>query len=277
MKSKTYLSSVIVFCLIPFLTSCYSTKVILDENLVIGNDEKLVSYTTKDGTIVHNPPAGWRCDSVSYTKDTLTLKLSPTHSATKERYAIDQKIPISEIYSISTRIPTDSRTYLTINYGFCSGYLTTGSSYGIGLTFMQKNLGGSFRIKGIWSEATDLPSDYTGFFPNDKIYMGCGLLTYKSDITEKVRLGVEMGVSRLAFSKEIEEINPEYDPNSLFHLNKYFRSVSIDKATGLHLRGELGFPFFDHFGIELAIWTNINGFKSLSGVELSIALGQVKR
>ncbi len=280
MKSKTYLFYVIVLCLIPCLTSCYSTKVLPDENVVISKEEKLVSYRKKDGTIVSNPPAGWRCDSVALTKDTLALKLSRIISKTKERYSIDQKIPVSEIHSIMTKVPSDSRTCVTISLGGCTGYLTGGFSFGTGLTFMHKNFGGSIRIKGVWSKATDLPGDYTGLFPNDNIYMASGLFTYKNLVFEEVRLGVEVGVSRLSFSKEIEEENYNYgneDADYFTRIDKYHRSTRIDKATGLHLRAEVGFPFFDHFGIELALWSNINEFKPIFGVELSIALGQVKR
>lgn len=268
--------------LMGLLCGCYSVRTIPVEDISGVQDHKILSYVNEEGeeiTVLHE---GYKFEESAVANDTLTIRMSRKPPDSRERIVFYSHIPLSGISAVKVASDTLILRYGSLGFGLGSGYIAEGVSMDLGYSFIRNNIGGSIRIKEIWSDASDLPDDYTGFFHNDNIFILSGLVTAKT-LTEKrnVWYGGGIGPSMVSFNKEIETLNPRYNPDSedpwdVLNLNKYIRDTQIDKVAGLNLRGEIGLLLSDYFGIEMALWSNLNTFKSLIGLEFKMVFGRVR-
>jgi hypothetical protein len=86
-----------------------------------------------------------------------------------------------------------------------------------------------------------------------------------------VRLGVEAGPHFAQVSEIV------FFPNDGSWLGTNYGRTSEDRQVyGLSLRAKAGFPLARYWGMEIATFSHINGFRTALGLELTMALGLVR-
>jgi hypothetical protein len=58
-------------------------------------------------------------------------------------------------------------------------------------------------------------------------------------------------------------------------VNKYIKSYAGKKSFGITLRAKLEFPVINFFGVEMAVYTEINKLQSFTGIEFYLNLGNI--
>jgi hypothetical protein len=172
---------------------------------------------------------------------------------------------------VEKMVPDENRLrYGSFGIGYGTGTFVTG-----GYTSIWNHIGMSVSTKGLWYSA-DLPSDYTGFFTNDNVFMISMMAVYQGseDETTNTCVGVELGPSFINYRREVEIRNPNY--GSGWVIDNYLRDNVIINTIGLSSRVTFDWMFSSYWGLELALFGNINRFKSSIGIEFNILFGKLK-
>ena len=166
-------------------------------------------------------------------------------------------------------------------FGSIGGGYGTGPYISSGFTHLSNHYGASISYKEMWYLATYLPSDYTGFFKHNNISMLAlsAAIGGKPNDNDKIWIGIEVGPSYIYHRREVETPNPLYDPGELWDfpvLDKYLRDNIATHTVGLSLRLKSHYIVASAFGMELALFGNINTCKSFFGLEFSLLLGKLQ-
>jgi hypothetical protein len=148
------------------------------------------------------------------------------------------------------------------------------------LTFITKSdWGGSVRIRSISWDRRDQARKGQSLMggpviPGDEIIELSFLVVREFNIQDarRVRAGVEFGPAYVIYDKvENTELNA-----CIFWGYYYSASYTTYKIPGLSLRTKLEFPVSQGFGIELALFGNINAKKPYGGIEFQFMIGKVR-
>ena len=254
-----------------FIHGCYVEKMLPDEELVIGEKDRVFGYVTNEGRIVQFPPAGLRYEDAFIRQDSLCLMMSGRIEGEAGRIFYDDCIPLADIRSVRY-LPSG----MQLRYG------TLGAAYGTGLhalgsfTYIDHIAGFSISGRELIYRATDLPDDYTGLFRNDNITMFSTLMVIGGhpSYPGKIWLGLEFGPSYIIHRKEVETPNPHY--GEWFILDKYLRDNVISHGVGLTGRFKFDLLFSKAVGLELALFGNLNRYKPCFGFDCCLMLGKLK-
>jgi len=271
MRIKTLIMA--AFCPL-FLGGCYVTKLLPDENLTIEEDDILTSYNRNDGLIIPVPPPGLRYEDAFFSNDSLNIVLSGRQENQAGRITYYDRIPVSDIYSVNL-LPSSSR----LRYGHMGAAYGTGTFASGGFTFINSLVGFSISGRSLWYRARYLPDDYTGLFRNNNIYTLSTMVVFggRPNNNGIIWLGMEFGPSYVNFRKEVETLNPNYGEGWLFpDLNKYIRDNEVYHAIGLTARMKFDVMFSNNWGVELALYGNLNRYRSNYGFECNLLFGKVR-
>jgi len=199
----------------------------------------------------------------------------------------------SDIITVSQASPGQDFTRRTISqFGIGSGICLRGMLFGLNYTFIgSKNWGGSIRYKSNIFKSNDVPSDYYDdgyrvFSPKDYVnILSFNLLKGFTTSARSSRFGIEAGPSWVNYSKAEFELNPNYDPNPDPTVNwiyqigtkyKYYKDHVRSNTIGLSLMAKLEYLFVPYAGMEIALFTNINSIRSVTGICISFNFGDVR-
>ncbi len=262
MKTKRNLLYTIILCIAVTLTSCWSTKILQPNEVVLNNNELIVACTKTDGTKIDISRSGSHREEAGLLNDTLAINYykRSTIKGQKEYCLItlkEEKIPLSEIHTVAVRSYPNTLKYTSLDLGLCGVFSNIGVSFGIGYSVIWKNLGVSLRGKISLATASNDPEDEDIFGPaRHEIDMISLLLAMQSS---NGNIGLEIGPS----FEGLHEWQPDRDSES-------------HQVFGLFIRGDIR-GTSENFGIGIAFWGNVNRINSVLGVELSIAFGLVRR
>jgi hypothetical protein len=174
-------------------------------------------------------------------------------------------------------LPYDSLKSIKAYLGFGGGYPRNA---GLSFTVILKNdWGGSISVKhtsfdkkdqsgkayGIWG---------TGSIPGDEYteYSLCVVREFRSKTSKRVRFGLEGGPS-LVYYEKVESYFLSYG----WFFGSYYSAVTSDYTTvGLALRTKIEFPVSLGFGLEIALYGNINQYRPHAGFEIYLTVGKVR-
>ena len=88
--------------------------------------------------------------------------------------------------------------------------------------------------------------------------------------------GLELGPSFVQYRKEVETLNPAYGGTS-WVFDKYLRDNIILNTIGFSSRVKFDWMFSKYWGLELALFSNINRFKSNWGIECCLLFGKLNK
>ena len=172
--------------------------------------------------------------------------------------------------------------YTSLGIDFCSNGLGVSVN---GTFILSNNWGGNVRFNFNAVEAKNLPDDYYDFvlfipwgsngLPTDKYNMLSFNMVKEFMLSTKyLRFGVEFGPSLVM--AQISEFTPVENPIPFFGSNY---TITMDKknALGLSLRGKVEAPVTRYAGVEIALFTNLNGVKSIIGMDFCLTLGLVRQ
>ncbi len=256
------------------LNGCYVEKMLPDAELNIGEDDILISYSRNDGRSIQVPPPGLRYEDAFFSEDSLHILMSDRQEGQADRITYYNRIPVTEIYSVNL-LPSGKR----LRYGYIGSAYGTGIFASGGFTFINNLAGFSISGRSLWYRAKYLPDDYTGLFRNNNVYMLSTMVVFGGKPNNKgiIWLGMEFGPSYVNYRKEVETLNPDYGEGWWFpDLNKYIRDNQISHAIGLTARMKFDVMFSDHWGVELALFGNLNRYKSIFGFECNLLFGKVR-
>ena len=272
MKTKSFFFNATILFTSVFLTGCFSTIVLPINDEVNKNGGQVVSYKKKDGDIVSTVPQGFKYENAVLSKDTLTIEISRRSPYTKTRYYSERKIPLDEILSIRT-IPRQLR-YGSVGAGVVSiRYMNWEYSR------VDKYLGYSLNLALTRIKAINLPDDYIGSEDEDRLTILSFLGTLKSPTIgdDLFCFGIDVGPSLILYRENLYRPNPDYNPNAIFFKeDNYLIHYRGHEVIGILCKGEIGILFTKHFGVEISIWSNVNKFKSCSGIGLNLVFGRLK-
>jgi hypothetical protein len=165
-------------------------------------------------------------------------------------------------------------------FGSIGGGYGTGPYVSSGFTHLSNHYGVSISYKEMWYRATYLPSDYTGFFKHNNISMLAVLAAIggNPNDNDRIWIGIEVGPSYIYHRREVETLNPLYESEEgwpFLIFDKYLRDNITTHTIGLSLDVKSHFILASAFGMELALFGNINTCKSFFGLEFSILLGKL--
>ena len=160
------------------------------------------------------------------------------------------------------------KAYLGFGFGFPS-------NVGIGFTLILKNdFGASISYKHTsfdkqkesnFGSASNVPGDQLSVFSL------CVIKEFPFPNNKRIRLGLEAGPSLVKYEK-VEQIDRYYG-----WFGPYYKAQTSDHSSGgLSLRAKLEFPLTLAFGLEVALYSNINKYKSYVGFEFYLTLGKVR-
>lgn len=173
--------------------------------------------------------------------------------------------------------PPDKLKSVKAYLGFGGGYPRNG---GISFTFILKNdWGGSINFKHTTFDKIDHSGETGGIFgpgmiPGDDFdeFSLCVVREFPSRTSKRVRFGLEAGPSLVYY----EEVISSY-LTSGWIFGRYYSSNTEEYITGgLALRAKIEFPVSLGFGLEIALYGNINPKRPHAGFELYITVGKVR-
>lgn len=256
------------------LTGCYVERLVSDGGEIIREGEKVTSYSGTDGRNFHIPPPGLRYEEVCIYHDSLNILLSSYQPGQKERIHIEEKVPLSEIHSLTVSSAENVRMF-----GSIGSALGTGVYLSAGYTQMYHPFGFSISLNELIYPARDLPEDYTGLFHNNNATMVSLMCAIggRPDPQKNIWLGLELGPSYVNHRKEVETPNPDYGEGWFFpDPNKYIRDNVISKSVGLSIRLRCDLTFSRAVGLEVGVFGNLNRYKPNCGFELLFLVGKVR-
>ncbi len=262
-------------CLALLMNGCYVEKLVSDGEVSIREDERLVSYRLTDGRSIEVPPPNQRYQGAMIMDNTLSVALTGYDPARNDMITYNNKIPLSEIYSITLFSIHDRLRYASIGGGYGTGTYFSG-----GYTHINNQFGFTISARELWYRAKDLPSDYTGFYKNNNITTVAGMFVFggKPDRNGNIWLGLELGPSYVNYRKEVETPNPDYGTGWFIFvdLDKYYRDNIISNTIGLSGRLKFDCMFLNFMGVELAFYCNLNKYKPFFGFESFLLFGKTR-
>jgi hypothetical protein len=262
-----------LFVLIPFLwvtkyDSLHAYQ--LERNLT----DSEMSYTISnpvDSSIAINHNALIKHDSIAgIAAVSSQIAYEPEKTAAMEndslQYAEDNSGQQAQVKTTPTHI------------GFGGGFCFPGSIWGMRYTFISSNnWGGSIGMNSNIYKSQNVPSDYYDdakriIAPKDYLnsFTFNVVKSFNSPIKSR-RYGFEFGPSWVIYreAKFKNNANPTW-PDYTYH--KYH---SRENTVGLSLRAKMEFLFSNSSGLELAMFTNINGIRSIFGFEVDMMFGRM--
>ena len=155
----------------------------------------------------------------------------------------------------------DSSGSSVIQGGIGFGYMMKGGFLGMKFKYVSSSgWGTSLDFKYGASKTVNLPSDYTPlFFPKDnRTVVSLYMVKVLTGHGQNPRFSVELGPSLVSINKAIITPNPDYDPNSIWHLSKYFKSREIEKAFGLSVSMETEILLTSYMITDISVFANLN-------------------
>ena len=173
----------------------------------------------------------------------------------------------------------DSTASSVIQGGIGFGYLTKGVFLGIKCKFVSSvGWGTSLDFKyGTW-KTKNLPSDYTPlFYPMDeRTVVSLNIVKVLTGHGQNPKFSVELGPSLVIINNAKITPNPDYDPNSIWHLSKYFKSREVENALGLSMSMETELLLAPFMIMDISVFANLNKATSFLGIGLYFNFGDVK-
>ena len=173
----------------------------------------------------------------------------------------------------------DSTASSVIQGGIGFGYLTKGVFLGIKCKFVSSvGWGTSLDFKyGTW-KTKNLPSDYTPlFYPmDDRTVVSLNIVKVLTGHGQNPKFSVELGPSLVIINNAKITPNPDYDPNSIWHLSKYFKSREVENALGLSMSMETELLLAPFMIMDISVFANLNKATSFLGIGLYFNFGDVK-
>jgi hypothetical protein len=255
------------------MEGCYVEKLVSDGDLTIQEEERLVSYRKTDGRSIEVPPPSLRYKDAVIREDTLSIAMTGHNPGQNNKIIYYNKIPLSEIYSITLLSTHDRLRYASIGGGYGTGTYFSG-----GYTHINNQFGFTISARELWYRARDLPSDYTGFYKNNNMTTVAGMFVFEAKPDRNIWLGLELGPSFVNFRKEVETPNPDYGTGWFIFvdLDKYYRDNIISNTIGLSGRLKFDYMFLNFMGVELAFYCNLNKYKPVFGFETFLLFGKTR-
>jgi hypothetical protein len=166
-----------------------------------------------------------------------------------------------------------------IQGGIGFGYMLKGGFIGMKGKFVSKyRWGTSLDSKFCSWRTKNLPSDYSPlFYPRDECAVfSLNLVWVVTRHGQNPRFSLELGPSLVRTDYEIITPNPDYDPNDIWHLSKYFRSNVVEQAFGLSMSMETEILLTSFMIMDFTIFANLNKLNSFLGIGLYFHFGDVK-
>lgn len=163
--------------------------------------------------------------------------------------------------------------------GIGSGYMMKGGYINLRVKYVsQFRWGTSLDLKHCSWKTKNLPSDYSPlFYPRDQcLAVSLNLVRVFTGSGQRPRFSAEAGPSLVRIENEIITPNPDYDPNSLWHLSKYLRSKEVDQTLGLSMSIGAEIIPTPFMVLDFTIFANINSSASFLGIGLYFGFGDVK-
>ena len=166
----------------------------------------------------------------------------------------------------------DSLETIKAYLGFGFGFPSNG---GIGFTLILKNnFGLSISYKHTsFDQQKESNFGSVSNVPGDQlsVFSLCVVREFPFANNKRIRIGLEAGPSLVKYEK-VEQIDRYYG-----YFGPYYKAQTSDHSSGgLSLRAKLEFPLTLAFGFEIALYSNINKYKSFIGFEFYLTLGKVR-
>ena len=185
---------------------------------------------------------------------------------------------------------TDSLAKDTVNrflpqVGIGGGICFNGSLWGFNYTMIStNNWGASFRFYWNISKSENVPSDYYDdgartFAPKDYVNT-LSLNVLKAFPTRHItsRVSVEAGPALVIYRQAEFELNPSYTPDYPMPGSIYLYNKSHPRkfTAGVTLMAKYEYLPSQAAGFEFGLFTNINSFQTIVGLEVSIIFGRLR-
>ena len=173
----------------------------------------------------------------------------------------------------------DSTASSVIQGGIGFGYMVKGGFLGMKGKFISSvGWGTSLDFKyGTW-KTKNLPSDYTPlFYPmDDRTVVSLNIVKVLTGHGQNPKFSVELGPSLVILNNTKITPNPDYDPNSIWHLSKYFKSREVETVLGLSMGMETEILLTSFMIMDFSVFANLNKANSFLGIGLYFNFGDVK-
>ncbi len=186
--------------------------------------------------------------------------------------------PYNAFQDSDPKSPIDSTASSVIQGGLGFGYMMKGGFLGIKCKYVSRvGWGTSLDFRFGASKTRDLPSDYTPlFYPmDDRTVVSINIVKVLTGHGQNPRFSVEVGPSLVRINNAIIIPNPDYDPSSIWHLSKYFKSWEIRKALGFSINMETEILLTTFMIIDISVFANLNSATSILGIGLYFNFGDV--
>jgi hypothetical protein len=162
--------------------------------------------------------------------------------------------------------------------GIGFGYMMKGGYFNLKVKYVsQFRLGTSLDLKYCSWKTKNVPYDYSPlFYPRDEcLAVSLNIVGVFTRSGQSPRFSAEVGPSLVRLENEIITPNPDYDPNSIWHLSKYFRSDEVKQILGLSMSVSTEFVVAPFMILDFSVFANINSATSFMGIGLYLGFGDV--
>ena len=191
----------------------------------------------------------------------------------------DSIITYNAFLDSNLKSTSDSTASSVIQGGIGFGYMIKGGFLDIKCKFVSSvGWGTSLDFKfGTW-KTKNLPSDYTPlFYPmDDRTVVSLNIVKVLTGHGKNPRFSVELGPSLVIINNAKITPNPDYDPNSIWHLSKYFKSREVENALGLSMSIETELLLTPFMIMDISVFANLYKATSFLGIGLYLNFGDVK-
>jgi len=163
--------------------------------------------------------------------------------------------------------------------GIGFGYMMKGGYFNLKIKYVSRfRWGSSLDLKYCSWKTKNVPYDYSPlFYPRDEcLTASLNLVRVFTGSGQGPRFSAEVGPSLVRIENEIITPNPDYDPNSIWHLSKYFRSDEVKQTLGLSMSVSTEFVVAPFMILDFSVFANINSVASFMGIGLYMGFGDVK-
>lgn len=174
---------------------------------------------------------------------------------------------------------TDSSRSNVIQGGIGFGYMPKGGILGIKGKYVSSfGLGTSLDFKFGASKTKNLPADYTPlYYPIDNwTVSSLYIVQVLTGHGQNPRFSVNVGPSLVITNNAIITPNPDYDPNSIWSLRKYFKSREVEKTFGLSMSIETEILLTSFMIMDFSVFANVNKATFFWGIGIYFNFGDVK-
>ena len=184
--------------------------------------------------------------------------------------------------------PDINKSKSTIWYfGAGLGACTKGGVFEYSFTVATANYwGGSINFRTNLSKSDNVPSDYYDdelrvVAPKDYLtIVSFNFLKKFPTSKQNIRIGFETGPAWIRYNLAEFEYNPNYSPDDEsdnWGVPEYLYNKSHEATSkfGFSLTGRTEFVFKKSFSLDLGLYTVINGFQSIVGLNVCINLGRI--